>query len=59
MPNNPLQPLDLFPHRRLCPRDQSLRVLKRALLRLALCRVRSDFTLVEVVFVLFPELRSL
>jgi hypothetical protein len=56
---NPLQPLDLFPPRRLCPRDQSLRALKRALVRLALFRVRSDFKLVKVVFVMFPELRNL
>lgn len=56
--SSPLRPLHLFPRRR-CPREHSLRALKRALLRLALFRVRSDFKRVEAVFLLFPELRSL
>jgi hypothetical protein len=53
------KPLRLFPRRRLCPHEHSLRVLKRALLSVALGSVRSDFKRVEALFLLFPELRTL
>ena len=52
------KPLRLFPRGRLCPREHSLRVLKRALLSVASGGVRWDFKRVEAVFLLFPELRT-